>query len=239
MNRKTFTLIELLVVIAIIAILAAMLLPALSKAREKARVTSCINKMKNYGALCQIYAMDNNDFLPQYLNYSCNVKLFRSSAVVMYNKGYLTNVIGNGTGSMTGWAGVSDSEKAAIIKSLEQFFRCPSDSIHYNSQEAAYSNDVKLSYYTTIYSETSMLPSPYQTTEYLNNRIGRDNPRATYFYDVFPSYHSDYKADYAQNHPGGVNALDLSGSVKTINASAMQNNTTSGWRLNVKFLYEY
>ncbi len=62
--KKQFTLIELLVVIAIIAILAAMLLPALNQARAKAQAAKCVSNQKNTGTILFMYSDDNDGMLP-------------------------------------------------------------------------------------------------------------------------------------------------------------------------------
>ena len=64
MKKREFTMIELLVVIAIIAILAAMLLPALAKAREKARQVTCTSNLKQIGLSLSMYTQDNQEQWP-------------------------------------------------------------------------------------------------------------------------------------------------------------------------------
>jgi len=80
---QSFTLIELLVVVAIIAVLAALLLPALRGAREQARRSQCLNNLRQISFSCFSYAGDNDDWFPpggSYLQPAKGTSFFKSSS---------------------------------------------------------------------------------------------------------------------------------------------------------------
>ncbi len=112
--KNDFTLIELLVVIAIIAILVALLLPALKGAKEVARKITCMSNLKQFGYAFQMYSGDNGDYFPP-LNTG-------PDWVSMAWKGYWSNLlVYNGYLTVTGW-----SNEGYGSPKPEGVWRCPS-----------------------------------------------------------------------------------------------------------------
>ena len=99
-GKRRFTLIELLVVIAIIAILAAMLMPALETARERARAISCVSQLKQIGTGTQMYISDYDGFTPSWSSWRTDGKgspFYWDFMLVNYvSPGSLKDADGNG-----------------------------------------------------------------------------------------------------------------------------------------------
>ena len=223
--KKHFTLIELLVVIAIIAILAAMLLPALSAARERARSADCVSKLKQIGLANAMYAGACDDYLP----YS-----FFSSGHATKGACYRINLTKHASPVnmliTNGYFGVAAPTKdEEFADHAEKYFKCPSDTVNFQRVTKDGSDMAPMSYcfwnYNTVAEvETdSGTSNKWKTWNAMARRslLGRDNPGAIIYADIVGSGGVSGKEAHPQgiaaaNHPNGAfNALHLGGHVKT------------------------
>ena len=237
--KKHFTLIELLVVIAIIAILAAMLLPALSAARERARNANCINNLKQIGLAQQMYAGSNRDHMPTPVN--CNNRSLTERSNSFDNKCTSTgadhampNMLIYG-----GYLGSNPDGSEALTKDDVKFFHCPSDSHIFGLVSGNYTatSYIMLHHNAAQAKADTSFGSQGKALIDANGNgigrsiIGRDNPSAIVVHDTHArcSFITGVSGVNPTIHPSIINTLCLGGHAQSVNCSTADQGKDYQW----------
>lgn len=189
-RRSAFTLVEVLVVAALIGILAALLLPALSKARERGSAIVCLNNTKQLALGWQLYADDHEGVLPY--------NLVMSGTSLRTNLNWVNNVMTwDLSGDNTNSAAITRAALGSYINGTAAIYRCPSDRILSTAQVGA-----GWAYRTRSYS--------------MNGLIGNAGAASANGYNVSaPHYKQFFKQSqilkpteifvFLDEHPGSIN----------------------------------
>ena len=192
--KKQFTLIELLVVIAIIAILAAMLLPALSAARERARSANCVSKLKQIGLGEFMYSGVNKDYVATYNNVAAADSTLATAVEMCADNTESTTYPKSAQDKLLvgGFMGMNVQKVTADAK--EKLYKCPSDSANYTTTASSYANLILID----------------DTKGKKRLIVGRDNPGCATWMDLHEGVGA---ADGKNNHPTNLNVGYLGGHV--------------------------
>ncbi|MBE6379662.1 MAG: DUF1559 domain-containing protein [Lentisphaerae bacterium] len=218
-----------LVVIAIIAILAAMLLPALSAARERARSANCVNKLKQIGIAQVLYADDNKSSMPIGWGGGDGTVLLDYGDRLLKNTVAWPNVP-QGLMLRGGYLSTNFSGTVSTLDVVSHYFQCPSDSVCFNKL-VSYGEWMRTSY-MSMYWCRELSKSRAWTPQKKDNSIaygeivGKDDPGTLVCMD---NTSGTTGAAGVVFHPGVINTLYLGGHVKgQVVKRADQEKTTGG-----------